>query len=45
MNKIRLIEKNGSIDTNGKFVVKEARNQYDYQKNTDSLQTISINEG
>jgi hypothetical protein len=43
MNKIRMIERNGAIDANGKFVVREpSRNHLDHTKNADSLQTISM---
>jgi hypothetical protein len=45
LNKIRLIEKNGAIDCNGKFVVKEVKHQHsDSNKYMDSQQTISIYE-
>ena len=51
MNKIRQIEKNGSIDANGKFVVKEqsrraldAARSMDGMRSMDSQQTISIND-
>jgi hypothetical protein len=45
-NKIRLIERNGAIDANGKFVVREqSRNHQDHPKNADSIQTISMYEG
>ena len=46
MNKIRIIERNGAIDANGKFVVREqSRNHHDHPKNADSIQTISMYEG
>lgn len=45
-NKIRLIERNGAIDANGKFVVREqSRNHHDHPRNADSIQTISMYEG
>ena len=42
-NKIKLIEKNGAIDINGKFVMKEAK-VHETLKHADSMQTISIYE-
>jgi hypothetical protein len=44
INKIRLLEKNGAIDANGKFVVRE-KSGHEHGNHTDSLQTISIYEG
>lgn len=51
LNKIRMIEKNGAIDANGKFVVKESRQKaleaarsMDGMRSIDSQHTISINE-
>jgi hypothetical protein len=42
-NKIKLLEKNGAIDANGKFVMKEAKVN-EALKHADSMQTISIYE-
>lgn len=42
MNKIKLLEKNGAIDANGKYVVKDPKSHQNDMKNMESLQTISI---